>query len=249
MNKEVDIQKLKFNQVNRKTEKLSDAFVQEHLPMITKVARGFINARKVPSEIEISDLINWGIEGLVKAKKNFKENKNSQFATYAFYRIRGEIMDKIRQEWQQKNPSDYYNRYRKKLREKIEKFLENATETSQKGVSGFQEKEVLRLIEESAMVYMLSTDTIEMSSHSAGTRNLEIEKIDEDTSDIWEEIKKLDYAEQQFIEFFYVQNLKQIEISQKLNLSKSKISRLHTQILSKLKSRFQKKGIPYEKKN
>lgn len=242
MTKKINIQKLQFdeNQSSHKNSHLSDSFIEEHLPLIYKITNQILASHKIPPSIESADLVSWGVEGLVKAKNNFKENKTSQFGTYAFYRIRGEILDKIRIEWQHKNPSEY-GVYRKNLREKMQDFISSEIEEDPTVASS--ENKLLSLIQQSAMVYTLSTENFEIQSHASGTRNLEIEKIDEDTSFLWQEIKNLEPLEQQFVQFFYVQELKQIDIAKKLNLSKSKISRLHHQVLSKLKRNLEKKGI------
>jgi len=240
MPKKINIQKLQFDENQFKNKSTMDSFVEEHLPLIYKITQHILSSHKIPVGVESSDLVSWGVEGLVKAKNNFKENKSSQFGTYAFYRIRGEILDKLRVEWQHKNPGEY-GVYRKNLREKIEDFISSEMEEDPTVASS--ETKLLSLIQQSAMVYTLSTENLEIQSHASGTRNLEIEKIDEDTSYLWQEIKNLEPLEQQFVQFFYVQELKQIDIAKKLNISKSKISRLHHQVLSKLKSNLEKKGI------
>ena len=57
----------------------------------------------------------------------------------------------------------------------------------------------------------------------------------------WEEIDKLDDDEKNIVYLFYVNGLKQLEISEKLNFSRSKVSRLHALALEKLKKRLKRK--------
>lgn len=52
--------------------------------------------RKLPSSIEIDDLIQAGTIGLIDASKKFDPKKNTSFQTYSEFRIRGAILDYLR---------------------------------------------------------------------------------------------------------------------------------------------------------
>lgn len=94
------------------------------------------------------------------------------------------------------------------------------------------------MVENAAVSYMMSMDFIDVASEKAGTKNPEIEHIDENNFILWEEIEKLPDPEKTLIHLFYIDGLKQNAISEKLNFSKSKICRLHSQVLSKLRIRL-----------
>jgi RNA polymerase sigma factor for flagellar operon FliA len=49
--------------------------------------------RKLPSHLELDDLIAYGQVGLAEAARDFDPTRGSQFSTYAYYRIRGAIYD------------------------------------------------------------------------------------------------------------------------------------------------------------
>jgi RNA polymerase sigma factor FliA len=196
-----------------------------------------VGGGKIPPGIEFDDLVNWGIEGLIKAKNNFKADKNTVFNTYAYYRVRGEMLDKVRSEWQYRNPSDYDN-YRKKVRDRIADVAEQSIKESG-GKSN--EENVKGLIENSAMIYMLSSDDVEIVSEMSGSKNPEVEIIDENKTVLWEEVNNLSMDEKQIIELFYKQEMKQIEIADHLDYSRSKVCRLHMQILDKLRTRLNKR--------
>lgn len=207
------------------------------MPLVESIASTLVGGGKVPPGIEFDDLVNWGIEGLIKAKKNFKSDKNTAFNTYAYYRVRGEMLDKIRSEWQYRNPSDYDN-YRKRVREKIADMAEQST----KEMGGKSNAESLKgLIENSAMIYMLSSEDFEIVSEMKGSKNPEEEIIDENKSILWEEVNKLPLEEKMIVELFYKQEMKQIEIADHMDYSRSKVCRLHMQILEKLRNRLTKR--------
>ena len=88
------------------------------------------------------------------------------------------------------------------------------------------------------MIYMLSSDDIDIASEMRGSKNPEIEVIDENKSILWEEVNKLPMEEKHIVELFYKQEMKQVEIADYLDYSRSKVCRLHMQILKKLRSRL-----------
>ena len=65
------------------------------LPLVRRVALGV--AARLPSRIELSDLVQAGCVGLVDALAKFDEGKGVRFGTYAERRIRGSILDSLRE--------------------------------------------------------------------------------------------------------------------------------------------------------
>src|SRR5881628_1623811 len=71
-----------------------DALIQEALPLIKHIAHRV--AIRLPSNVEIRDLINAGVLGLMDAIEKFEPERNVKFKTYAEVRIRGAIIDSLR---------------------------------------------------------------------------------------------------------------------------------------------------------
>ena len=238
---QLDVTKLNQESLLKEREGtlVSEEFINEHLSTVEAIASTIIGGGKAPPEVELNDLIAWGIEGLIKAKNNYKDNKGTQFKTYAFYRIRGEILDKIRLEWHHRNPVAYEN-YRKRVRERITQAAEEQLLANSDPNKSYDDQ-VKRLVESSGMVYIMSCESTEIISISDGTRNPETELIDENRSDLWDEVKKLTDDEKSVVNLFYVEGLKQVDIAKKLNYSRSKICRIHMQLLSKLKVSLSKR--------
>lgn len=56
--------------------------------------------RKLPPSVDLDDLIGYGQVGLAEAAKGFDASRGGQFTTYAYYRIRGAILDGLeRMKW------------------------------------------------------------------------------------------------------------------------------------------------------
>jgi RNA polymerase sigma factor for flagellar operon FliA len=66
----------------------------ENLPMVRFVARRI--HEKLPQHVNLEDLVGAGVLGLIDAAAKFDPLKNTQFRTYAQFRVRGAIMDSLR---------------------------------------------------------------------------------------------------------------------------------------------------------
>jgi RNA polymerase sigma factor for flagellar operon FliA len=81
--------------VNEDSAATREALVLAHLPQVRLIARR-IHGR-LPSNISLDDLISTGVVGLLAAIDNFNPGLNIQLNTYAEHRIRGAIMDGLRE--------------------------------------------------------------------------------------------------------------------------------------------------------
>jgi RNA polymerase sigma factor for flagellar operon FliA len=75
----------------RKREEL----IMEHVPLIKYHA--YRLATQLPPNIEINDLINAGVLGLMDAVEKFEPSRGVKFKTYAELRIRGAMLDSLRE--------------------------------------------------------------------------------------------------------------------------------------------------------
>lgn len=71
-----------------------DEFVEEMIPYVKYIAHRI--AVKLPPSVDINDLVNYGVLGLLAAMKKYDTDKSVQFKTYAGTRIRGAILDGMR---------------------------------------------------------------------------------------------------------------------------------------------------------
>jgi RNA polymerase sigma factor for flagellar operon FliA len=71
-----------------------DNMLLEHLPTVRYLARRI--HERLPQHVELDDLIEAGVVGLIDAFNKFDHNKKVQFKSYAQFRIRGAILDSLR---------------------------------------------------------------------------------------------------------------------------------------------------------
>ncbi|MDQ6708531.1 MAG: FliA/WhiG family RNA polymerase sigma factor [Acidobacteriota bacterium] len=73
-----------------------DKLVLQYLPLVKSIARRVFTSLPPHAAVEVTDLAQAGYIGLVNASRSYKADTKVPFATYARYRIRGEILDSLR---------------------------------------------------------------------------------------------------------------------------------------------------------
>src|SRR6202453_4969323 len=83
---------------NKLTPQQKDKLIMEYAPLIRFIAQKI--AVRLPSNIELDDLISSGVIGLMDAIEKYDPTRDNKFKTYAEFRIRGAILDELRaQDW------------------------------------------------------------------------------------------------------------------------------------------------------
>ena len=78
-----------------RSPQLRDAFIRQYMSLVKYVA-GKVSVG-MPSSVEFDDLVGFGQFGLLDAINKYDPEKNVKFKTYAVTRIRGAILDELRQ--------------------------------------------------------------------------------------------------------------------------------------------------------
>ncbi|MBL8192699.1 MAG: sigma-70 family RNA polymerase sigma factor, partial [Blastocatellia bacterium] len=64
-----------------------DELIERYLPYVRSIAQSVVS--KLPSQIDINDLIGYGRIGLIEAVERFDRSRGVSFKTFAYYRIKG----------------------------------------------------------------------------------------------------------------------------------------------------------------
>ncbi len=224
------------------TEKEKQDIIKSHNSLVQAIVANIVASGKVPPNLHFNDLINYGIEGLVKAWANFDIGRGIQFKVYASYRIRGEILDRIRKEWKYQNPGGY-----KSIYGKLEKNVAQAVTDSKKNTTESSEEEKVReVVVNSAMAYLLSYEEVTEESPTGMANDPGEDVVNQidfanERGLLWDAVKTLADDEKKIIKGYYIEDKTQNDISRELGYSKSKISRMHNSVLRKLRQRLNKK--------
>jgi len=75
-----------------------DQIVKQHLPLVRRLALQLL--ARLPANVQLDDLIQVGMMGLLDAVRRYQQMEQAQFETYAQTRIRGAMLDELRtQDW------------------------------------------------------------------------------------------------------------------------------------------------------
>jgi len=172
----------------------------------------------LPSHVSCEDLISAGIIGLIDAIKKYDPSKNIEFKTYAYYRIKGAILDELRaMDWmprsmrkKAKTIEDTYHKLEKKLGRQ-------ANDEEVASELGIECDEFYKLLEECKNMVILTAEEIE--NYIAEDWTLHLLEI--------KEILALAYDQLTMKEIGYV-----------LGLTESRISQIHTKAILKLRAKL-----------
>jgi RNA polymerase sigma factor for flagellar operon FliA len=235
-----------FSPVNTNREKL----IVEYSGLIKFIASKI--AARLPSNIELDDLISSGVIGLMDAIDKYDSSRDNKFKTYAEFRIRGAILDELRsQDWVPRS-----------IREKA-KILERAYSKieREKGRQATDEEACIELgltteqyhemINEVRSVSLLSYDDItnlsnadKRSLHGNGETGSKVPTPFSEVSVaslkklVAEAIEDLPEKQRLVLSLYYYEDLNLKEIGRVLDVTESRVSQLHSQAILKLKARL-----------
>ncbi len=72
----------------------ADELIRTHAPLVKRIAHHLL--ARLPASVQVDDLIQAGMIGLLEASRKYEVSKGASFETYAGIRIRGAMMDEIR---------------------------------------------------------------------------------------------------------------------------------------------------------
>lgn len=232
---------------------LRKRLLNRYLPLVRNVAgRMAIN---FPRSVELSDLINTGVIGLIEAFRNFDPKRGVKFETYAVPRIRGAILDELRSlDWVPRST-------RAKARE-IEKALVDFENQQGRPPTDEELAKVLRVslselyhsLEDVSKTSLLSLD--EMIFREEDNRQVpRIETVEDERANTT--LKKLERNELQaflviavdrlteqeklVIALYYYEELTLKEIGEVMKISESRVSQIHTKAVLKLRGMVREK--------
>ena len=200
------------------------------------------------SNIEFDDLVSFGVFGLIDAIDKFDTAKGVKFETYASLRIRGAIIDSVRE-------MDWVPRSLRQKNKELEKAyvdIENELgrsasdqEVAQKLGVGMDE--FYKLLNEVNLTSQVSLEEFleqnyEIDVDSAQESRRDTPEIHIEASELKEiltsAIDKLPEKERNVITFYYFEELTLKEISAIMKVSESRISQLHTKAILRMRGKL-----------
>ena len=220
----------------RKEEEMPIKMAEMYMPLVHSIA-SIVSNKGLPPSIDYNDLVADGTVGLMKAWKSFDQDRGVKFETYASYRIRGEILDGLKNY----NPVPY--RVQVMIRDVAKKGFSAITrKKDDEEEESYEKKEISeeefksaitkirKIVSASALMYLMS---LESAQESGVEINVSTEKTPAEEVEFAElrarlkrSLNELPELEQKVIDLFFNRDMNQKDIASKLKLSRSKVNRI-----------------------
>lgn len=232
-------------------QELRDRLVLHYAPLVKYVA-GRVGTG-LPSHVEVSDLIQSGIFGLVDAIEKFEPQRGLKFETYAMQRIRGAILDDLRaQDWV---PRSVRGRARE-LERALERLSASLQRTPSDGELAAELEigvdELHELYRRLRLTSVMALDELIAAGH--GDASLAETLPDDGAVDpvatlvardnrrqLADAVAQLGERDRVVVSLYYFENLTLAEIGEVLGVTESRVSQLHTRAVLRLRGALQAK--------
>jgi RNA polymerase sigma factor for flagellar operon FliA len=222
--------------------------LNENLAEVRYIARRIHD--RLPSHVPFDDLVHAGIVGLIDAVDKFDPRKNVQLKSYARFRIRGAILDSLRQmDWSPRNLRRQARRIEEANRELAAELGRAASEPELAGRLGLGLEEYQQLLGE---LRGLDLGSLQAQSEDSGSDEANAAvacRTEEDPFQLTlrtemrtllaRAIEELDEKERQVLGLYYLEELTMKEVGVILDIGESRVSQIHTAALIRLRSRLQ----------
>jgi len=222
----------------------SDQLIEQHATLVKRIAHYM--SGKLPSSVQVEDLIQAGMIGLIEAARNYDPSQGAASETYAGIRIRGAIIDEVRRNgWAPRSVHRKSREAAQAVRSVESKEGREATDKEVAEVLGVTLEEYRKIVSEAASHRLLSLDDDEDGSA------VQVEaKNDERTNPylgvqmekyrdaLLEAVEHLPEREQLVMSLYYDEEMNLREIGASLGVSESRVCQIHGQAIIHLQSKM-----------
>lgn len=219
-----------------------DQRVVQHLTLVKRIAYHLIS--RLPSAIQVDDLIQAGMLGLIEASKHYDPSQGASFETYAGIRVRGAMLDEVRHaDWSPRSLHRKIRQVNEAMREIENRTGRDAKDTEIAKKMGISIDEYHSIMRDSASARIFSLNQAEDEGQAF---NLSSEEKDPFASlqkegfqaSLADCISKLPEREQMVMSLYYSDELNLKEIGQVLDISESRVCQIHAQALSRIRAKL-----------
>jgi RNA polymerase sigma factor for flagellar operon FliA len=226
-----------------------DQCVARYAPLVKRIAHHMMAT--LPPSVHVDDMIQAGMIGLLDAAKRYQQSQGAQFETYAVQRVRGAMLDSLRQ-------SDWLPRGLRKNLRKIESAISKLEQRNGRPPSEQELADALSLplpeyqqMLQDARGYQLvyyedfrsSEDEDVLDRHFADWTDEPLERLLDERmrTALVKAIDDLPEREQKVMALYYQEELNLREIGEILGVSESRVCQLHSQAVTRLRAKLREK--------
>lgn len=241
------------NSFNKENHLLRNQIITEYLPYVKRIVNRI--AIHLPASIEVEDLVNVGIIGLIQAIERYDPSRDNKFITYAVFRIKGAVLSELRSRdflgrTTRRRIRDLEKAYLK-LEQKLGREVRDEEVASEMNMNLDQFYKVKRM----SSISFISFEEIGYSSKSekdslmscigSGDANdaLSLTTMKEIKATIAKNIDALPEKEKLVISMYYSDELTMKEIGKVLGITESRVSQIHAQAIIHLRGKLRREGL------
>lgn len=233
----------------KKNPAYRDELITEYLPYVKRIVQRIAN--HLPPTVDVDDLMNVGVIGLIQAVDRYDPNRDNKFMTYAIFRIKGAVLSELRSR-------DFLSRSnRRKIRElerayfKLEQRLGRHVEDYEVADEMGVEVDDVYRTKQLSNISFISFEELGYSSRDEKEKlmnylfnseddALNLTKLKELKSALARAIEQLSEKERLVISLYYNDELTMKETGKVLNITESRVSQIHSQAILRLRAKLRK---------
>jgi RNA polymerase sigma factor for flagellar operon FliA len=226
---------------------LCDAInIEDYAPLVKRIAYHMM--LRMPASVQVDDLIQAGMIGLIEASQKYDASRGASFETYAGIRIRGSIVDEMRRgDWVPRSVHRNARRVSQAVAVVEARVGRDATDTEIAAELGVSLNEYFEMLQDSNGSRLFSYEetfgeedsNIDATEHSSAFAS-PLEGIQREglKQAMAKAIAQLPERERMVLALYYDQELNLKEIGMVLGVSESRVSQIHSQAAARLRNRL-----------
>ena len=222
----------------------ADTLVNQHAKLVKRIAYHMMN--RLPPSVQVDDLIQAGMIGLLEASRHYDKSRGASFETYAGIRIRGAMLDEIRRsDWTPRSVHRKARMVSEAMRDIENSEGRDARDVEVAEAMGLSLEEYHKILLDSSGCRVFSVEELRTvgelpteGSSSAPAEPLEGFQKNEFKDSLAEAIAGLPERERLVIALYYDDEMNLREIGQVLGVTESRACQIHSQATFRLRSRL-----------
>jgi RNA polymerase sigma factor for flagellar operon FliA len=227
-----------------------DALIRQHVPLVRRLAHHMI--AKLPPNVELDDLIQVGMIGLADALSRYEASQGVQFETFATQRIRGAMLDELRD-------GDWLSRGSRKSQKQIEQAVRALEQKLGRAPAESEIADALEMpladyqsllgrVRGTQLVYLEDMGGGTDAEGESGFLDRHLADADADPLSLLKDqrlrqalvgaIDSLPERERHIMGMYYEQDMNLKEIAAVLGVTESRVSQLHSQSIARLRAKM-----------